>query len=87
MEPTGGSSGGGAAGIGEPLPPVTLKTLACPDHQTRRLAFRSELHEVSDILRHSSIAVTKDVYGHLVPERLQAAADTMDRALRRKPAS
>jgi integrase len=45
------------------------------------------LHEVSDILRHSSISVTKDVYGHLVPERMQAAADTMDRALRSKPAS
>jgi integrase len=39
------------------------------------------LHEVKDILRHSSISVTKDIYGHLTAERMRAGADAMDTAL------
>ena len=31
------------------------------------------LHEVKDILRHSSISVTKDIYGHTTAERMRAA--------------
>lgn len=40
------------------------------------------LHEVKDILRHSSISVTKDIYAHLDPARTRAGADAMDVALR-----
>jgi integrase len=45
------------------------------------------LHEVCDILRHSSIAVTKDIYGHLEPERMRAGAEAIDAALRRTSVS
>jgi integrase len=40
------------------------------------------LHEVTDIMRHSSISITKDTYRHRTPERMQAGADAMDAALR-----
>ncbi len=33
------------------------------------------LHEVSDVLGHSSVSITKDIYGHLVADRRKAAAD------------
>jgi integrase len=39
------------------------------------------LHEVKDILRHSSISVTKDIDGRLDAERMRAGADDMDAAL------
>lgn len=45
------------------------------------LAQSIPLHEVSDILGHSSVSVTKDVYGHMTAERRRAAADAMDRIL------
>ena len=48
---------------------------------TLLLAEDIPLHEVSDILGHSSISVTKDVYGHMTAERRRAAADAMDRVL------
>lgn len=40
-----------------------------------------ELRVVSDLLGHSGIGTTADVYGHVVPEARRAAADAMDRAL------
>jgi len=45
------------------------------------LAQRIPLHEVQQILGHSSIAVTRDVYGHLETEHLRAATDKMDELL------
>ena len=39
------------------------------------------LHEVSDYLGHSSVRITKDVYGHLSADRRRAAADAVGDAL------
>jgi len=39
------------------------------------------LHVVSEVLGHASIAVTKDVYGHLLEGDKRAAAESMSRAL------
>ena len=39
------------------------------------------LHVVSDVLGHASIAITKDVYGHLLEGDKRAAAESMSRAL------
>ena len=39
------------------------------------------LHEVSDYLGHSSVRLTKDVYGHLSSDRRRAAADAVGEAL------
>ncbi len=39
------------------------------------------LHVVSDVLGHASIAITKDVYGHLLEGDKRAAAESMTRAL------
>ena len=36
---------------------------------------------VSEVLGHATIAVTKDVYGHLLEGDKQAAAESMSRAL------
>ena len=36
---------------------------------------------VSDVLGHASIAITKDVYGHLLEGDNRAAAESMSRAL------
>jgi integrase len=72
-------------------------TAACRDaglghrnpHQLRHsaatlmLAEGIPLHEVRDVLGHSSISVTKDIYGHVASERRQAAADAIDQALSR----
>ncbi len=52
---------------------------------TIMLAQGIPLHEVSKVLGHSSITVTNDVYGHLVAERGQAAANAMGDALRGVP--
>jgi site-specific recombinase XerD len=41
------------------------------------LAQGCRLEEVSEIIRHASIRVTKDVYGHLSGERLREATDKM----------
>jgi integrase len=48
---------------------------------TIMLAQGVPLHEVSEVLGHSSITITKDVYGHLVAERRRLAADAMGYAL------
>jgi integrase len=39
------------------------------------------LHIVSDVLGHSSISVTKDVYGHLVAGERRKATDAIAAAL------
>jgi len=48
---------------------------------TIMLAQGVRLHVVSDVLGHSSISVTKDVYGHVEPEHLAQAAEAMTNAL------
>jgi integrase len=45
------------------------------------LAQGTPLHVVSDVLGHASIAITKDVYGHLLEGGKRAAAESMSRAL------
>lgn len=45
------------------------------------LAMDVPLEVVSEVLGHSSIRVTKDVYGHLLPGARAMAAEAMDRAL------
>ncbi|MGH3501572.1 MAG: tyrosine-type recombinase/integrase [Nocardioidaceae bacterium] len=45
------------------------------------LAQGTPLHVVSEVLGHASIAVTKDVYGHLVEGDKRAAAETMTSTL------
>jgi site-specific recombinase XerD len=45
------------------------------------LAQGAPLHVVSEVLGHASIAVTKDVYGHLLEGDKRAAAESMSRAL------
>jgi site-specific recombinase XerD len=40
------------------------------------------LRTVSDLLGHSTIALTADVYGHVERQSRREAADAMDRALR-----
>lgn len=44
------------------------------------LAMGVRLEVVSEVLGHSSIRITKDVYGHLMPEAKSEAAEAMDRA-------
>jgi integrase len=65
-----------AAGLGHRNPHQLRHSAA-----TLLLAQDVPLHEVSEILGHSSISVTKDVYGHLTAERRRAAAEAMDRIL------
>jgi integrase len=64
------------AGLGHRHPHISRHTAA-----TLLLAQGVPLHEVSDFLGHSSISVTKDVYGHLDPERGRAVAEAMGQAL------
>lgn len=45
------------------------------------LAHGTPLHVVSEVLGHASIAITKDVYGHLLEGDRRAAAEVMTRAL------
>ncbi|MWA01559.1 tyrosine-type recombinase/integrase [Actinomadura sp. LD22] len=45
------------------------------------LAQGTPLHVVSEILGHTSIAITKDVYGHLLVDDKRAAAEAMSGAL------
>jgi integrase len=47
------------------------------------LAQGTDLYVVSEVLRHSSVAITKDVYGHLVEGQKRAAATLMSAALLR----
>jgi len=64
------------AGIGK-LTPHELRHSAA----TILLAWGVPLHVVSDVLGHSSIRETKDVYGHLVAEDSRRAAQAMGEAL------
>ena len=45
------------------------------------LAQGTPLHVVSEVLGHASIAITKDVYGHLVDGDKRTAAESMGRVL------
>ncbi len=45
------------------------------------LAQGTDLYVVSEVLGHSSVAITKDVYGHLVEGQKRAAATLMSAAL------
>ena len=45
------------------------------------LAQGTPLHVVSEVLGHASIAITKDVYGHLLEGDKRAAAESMSRVL------
>jgi integrase len=45
------------------------------------LAQGTDLYVVSEVLGHSSVAITKDVYGHLVEGQKRAAATRMSDAL------
>jgi hypothetical protein len=45
------------------------------------LAQGTDLYVVSEVLGHSSVAITKDVYGHLVEGQKRAAAALMSKAL------
>jgi integrase len=47
------------------------------------LAQGTDLYVVSEVLGHSSVAITKDVYGHLVEGQKRAAAQLMSSALLR----
>ena len=48
------------------------------------LAQGTDLYVVSEVLGHSSVAITKDVYGHLVEGQKLAAAQLMSAALLRE---
>ena len=48
------------------------------------LAQGTDLYVVSEVLGHSSVAITKDVYGHLVEGQKRAAAQLMSTALFRE---
>ena len=45
------------------------------------LAQGTDLYVVSEVLGHSSVAITKDVYGHLVEGQKRAAAARMSQVL------
>ena len=45
------------------------------------LAQGTDLYVVSEVLGHSSVAITKDVYGHLVEGQKRTAATRMSEAL------
>jgi hypothetical protein len=45
------------------------------------LAQGTPLHVVSDVLGHTSITITKDVYGHLLDGGRRSAAEAMSAAL------
>jgi site-specific recombinase XerD len=50
------------------------------------LAQGTALHVVSEVLGHASIAITKDVYGHLLESDKRAAAESMSQMLFSTPA-
>jgi integrase len=55
-----------------------------PSHRAYRQLCNAQgtpLHVVSEVLGHASIAITKDVYGHLLEGDKRAAAESMSRAL------
>ncbi len=49
------------------------------------LAQGTPLHVVSDVLGHASIAITKDVYGHLMEGDKRAATEAISSALLGRP--
>lgn len=51
------------------------------------LAQGTPLHVVSEVLGHASIAITKDVYGHLLEGDRRAATEAISSALLRKQPS
>jgi integrase len=65
-----------AAGIGHRSPHKLRHSTV-----TLLLAQGIPIHEVSELMGHSSLSVTKDVYGHLTTERRHAAAEAMERIL------
>lgn len=50
------------------------------------LAEGTPLHVVSEVLRHASISITKDVYGHLLEGDRRAATEAISSALLGKQA-
>lgn len=62
------------------LPPLRLHDLrhSCA---TILLAAGLPVNVVSEVMGHSSAAITWGVYGHTIPATRRAAADAMDRAL------
>ncbi len=48
--------------------------------EPRSVAQGTPLHVVSEVLGHASIAITKDVYGHLLEGDKRAAAESISRA-------
>jgi len=48
---------------------------------TIMLAQGVPLHEVSEVMGHSSLTVTKDIYGHFTADRRRAAAEAVGNAL------
>ena len=65
-----------AAGLGH-WTPTELRHSAA----SLLLAQGMPLEVVSEVLGHSSIRITKDVYGHLMRPQLRSAADAMDALL------
>ena len=62
--------------------PGTLASArAAPLGASLMLAQGTPLHVVSEVLGHASLAITKDVYGHLLEGDKRAAAESMSRAL------
>src|SRR5215470_4508887 len=63
--------------------PVATVRGVNPSHSgaSLMLAQGTPLHVVSEVLGHASIAITKDVYGHLLEGDKRAAAESMSRAL------
>lgn len=62
------------------LPPIRLHDLR-HSAASLLLALGVPIKDVSEILGHSSIAITADLYGHLVPGAQQRAADRLSNAL------
>jgi integrase len=48
------------------------------------LAQGTDLYVVSEVLGHSSVAITKDVYGHLAEGQKRAAAELTQRPYARR---
>jgi hypothetical protein len=60
--------------------PTTFGNPSDPDtfsHLFSKLAQGTPLHVVSDVLGHASIAITKDVYGHLMEGDKRAATEAI----------
>ena len=69
-----------------------LKVAGLPDvrfHDLRHgvatvlLAAKVDLKVVSELLGHSSVAITADIYAHMLPEMQQETVDKMDNLFKR----